>query len=1063
MKKKLFTILFLLGTFSVFAQNIPIQGIVVSGTDDEPLPGVTIAVKGSTTGTMTDIEGAFSFSVPENAILSVSYIGYQSQEIAVGNRTDFRIVLQDDNQLLNEVVVVGYGVQKKSVVTAAIGSVTGESLSKLNPTRIDNVLKGQTAGVTIFQESGQPGAGSKVRIRGTGTINNSDPLYIVDGFIVNGGIDYLNPQDIERVEVLKDAASAAVYGARGANGVVLVTTKGGTFNKKTSVSYDFSYGWQNAWKKRSVLNAREYQILMNEQAINSGKTPAYDLSSTINTDWQEEVFNSNAPVINHQVSIDGGNDKVSYFLSFGYYSQDGIVGGNFDRSNYERWSIRNNNTYKIMDAKKERNFLHHATIGTNLSYSRILSTGVEANSEYGSPLGSALLLSPLIPVYATDEDLQNSFYQGLNTYVDPKTDEEVTKERWVRSKDGRVYSVPGNYSQYNEIVNPLAAMSLPGDKHNSDKFVVNGWLELGIWDNLKFRTSIGSDLAFWGNNGWGHEYYLGTTNHSTRSSVWANKYRGVTWQVDNTLSYDKTIEKHSFAVLLGQSAIKNWEESIGASNYYLPSNNPDKAWIDYATGTAADRNGWGSRTADHAISSLFGRLSYNYDERYMGEFTVRRDGSSNFGKNNLYATFPSVSAGWNIHNEAFMESTRNWLTMLKVRASWGKNGNENIDAFRYTTTINSGNNYPFGKGENMIINTGVKPNGIANADLRWEESQQTDIGFDARFLNNALTFSFDYYDKRTNGMLMDVPLPNYVGDNRPIGNVGKMKNSGVEMEIGYRFNVSDFRVNLSANATYLKNKLLDLGNENGWSNYDDLKNVGTITRAQNGEPFPYFYGKKTNGIFQNQEEIDTYTWTDPETGVSQLIQPNAQPGDVRFVDLNNDGKIDDDDRTKIGKGTPDWIFGFNISLEYKGFDLNAMFYSTVGNDIYDGTRRTDLPYVNLPSYMLDRWHGEGTSNTIPRLVEGDLNENWLSSDLYVQDGSFLRLKNIQLGYTLPDHLTRKAFVNRLRVYVSAENLLTFTKYRGFDPEISSGGTSLGVDRGVYPQARTISVGVNLSF
>ncbi len=814
-------------------------------------------------------------------------------------------------------------------------------------------------------------------------------------------------------------------------------------------------------EKRAVLNAHEYQVLMNEQAVNSGKTPKYDFTSTVDTDWQDEVFNYDAPIVNHQVTVEGGNEKVSYFISFGYFSQDGIVGGNFDRSNYKRWTIRDNNVYKLMDAKKERNFLHTANLGTNISYSNIESKDIGTNSEFGSPLGNTIYLSPLLSVYASDADLETSLYKNANVYTDPRTGEVVDKDRWIRDGNGRVYSIAGD--DYNEIVNPLAELTLPGQKNTTDKFVTNAWVELGIWDNLKFKTTIGADLAFWGYNYYGYEYYLGKTNNSTHSWVKAEKNRGVTWQIDNVLTYDKTFGSHSITLLAGQSASRNWYERIGAENYYLPKIDPDKAWIDYAEGIRTDRNGWGSKNPDHAISSLFGRASYNYAERYMAEFTIRRDGSSNFGPENRYAIFPSVSFGWNISNEAFMQNTQDWLSVLKLRASWGKNGNESIEAFRYTTLINSGNNYPFGIDTNQTIATGVKPNGIPNPYLKWEESIQTNIGVDARFLRGALSLSMDWFEKKTSGMLMNVPLPQYVGDNVPIGNVGDMKNSGVELDLGYRFNVSDLKVNLNANATYLKNELIKLGNAEGWSNYDSYKDVGTISRGENGYPFPYFYGRKTNGIFQNEAEVSNYTWTDPETGATQLIQPNAKPGDVRFVDMNNDGKIDDDDRTDIGNGTPDWTFGLNIGLEWRGFDLSALIYSTVGNDIYDATRRTDLPYVNLPAYMLDRWCGEGTSNTVPRISEANSNGNWLSSDLYIQDGSFVRLKNLQFGYTLPVNITKKALISKLRLYIAGENLLTFTKYRGFDPEISSGGTSLGIDRGIYPQARTISVGFNLGF
>ncbi|MCK9159796.1 MAG: TonB-dependent receptor [Bacteroidaceae bacterium] len=1056
MRKLLSLLFFLSACLTVFSQNIQVTGTIVGGSAHDPLPGVNVVVKGiATNGTITDLNGHFILSVPSDAVLIVSYVGYKSQNIDLKGRHTLHIVLTEDTETLGEVVVVGYGVQKKSVVTAAIGSVSGDALEKIAPTRIDNVLKGQTAGLVITQASGQPGAGSSVRIRGIGTINNSDPLYLVDGMVINGGIDYLNPQDIARVEVLKDAASCAIYGARAANGVILVTTKGGDFNKKTTLSYDVSYGWQNPWKKRAVLNAREYQALMNEQAVNSGKMAPYDFSTTTDTDWQNQLFYKDAPVQNHQVSLSGGSNNVSYYLSLGYYSQDGIVGGNFNRSNYDRWSIRNNNVYKLFDKSKERNFLGHATLGTNLSYTRIVSHDISTNTEFGSALGSALLLSPTLSVYASDEDLATSAYTSVNTYTDPSdATATITKDRWVRSKDGRVYTIPGD--NYNEIVNPLALLSLPGTKNTSDKFVVNAWLELGIWDHLKFKTTLGTDLAFWGTNGHGYEYYLGKSNHSERSWASATKYRGATWQIDNVLSYDKTFGKHSITAMLGQSATKNWQEDVGGQNYYLQSDDADKAWIDYCTGTTDVQSAWGSKSADHTLASYFGRLDYSYGDRYMAEFTIRRDGSSNFGPDNRYAVFPSLSAGWNVTNENFMAGTKNWLSYLKLRASWGKNGNESIDSFKYTTTMSSGNNYPFGMDN--TVNIGVKPNGLSNADIKWEESEQYDFAFDSRFFNSAFTFSFDYFIKNTNGMLMTIPLPQYVGDSCPVGNVGKMRNSGVEMELGYKFNIVDAKFSIDANATYIKNKLIDLGNANGWANYDNVQTIGTITRAANGEPFPYFYGKKTNGIFQNQAEVASYV-----NDSGEEIQPGAVPGDVRFVDVNGDGTIDDSDRTKIGNGNPSWIFGMTINVEWKGFDLNAVLYSTVGNDIYDATRRTDLSYVNLPVYMLNRWCGEGTSNSIPRLTETDTNGNWLSSDLFVQNGSFVRLKNIQLGYTIPEKITRQAFVQRLRFYVSAENLLTITGYRGFDPEISSGGTSLGVDRGVYPQARTISVGANITF
>jgi len=538
--------------------------------------------------------------------------------------------------------------------------------------------------------------------------------------------------------------------------------------------------------------------------------------------------------------------------------------------------------------------------------------------------------------------------------------------------------------------------------------------------------------------------------------------RSWVWQVENTLSYDKKIDKHSFGIVLGQSAKKTTGRYLSGTRYLMTAEDASKANIDFCTGLASDGDQLvkGSLYSFSTMASYFGRLSYNFDERYMLQATVRRDGSSNFGTNNKWATFPSFSLGWNITNEQRIKDIKpEWLSNTKLRASWGKNGNSNIGAFKYVALTNSGNNYAFGAGEAATIVNGTKPSGIANPDLKWEESEQTDFGLDFGFLGNALTFTADYYIKKTNGMLIEMPIPSYVGDSKPLGNVGSMRNNGLELEASYRFKVSKWGFRVGANASYLQNKLINLGNTTGYNNLDSYQNVGTISRAQNGYCYPFFYGYKTAGIFQNWDEVKSYT-----NSTGGLVQPNAQPGDVRFVDINGDGKISDDDRTKIGKGMPDWTYGFNFNVTYSNFDLNMVFQGTIGNDIYDATRRTDLQYVNLPSYMWGRWTGEGTSNTIPRFTWSDTNNNWLSSDLYVKDGSYLRLKNIQLGYTLPHKLTQKALISSLRIYVAAENLLTFTKYDGFDPEVgTSGGTSIGIDRGCYPQAKTYTLGLNLNF
>lgn len=1027
------------------AQTGVVKGIVTD-TNGEPLAGANVRIKGNNNVfAITDEKGAFTLNgVKAGMSLLVSYIGYDSQTISVTSGQPVSIVLKE-NADLGEVVVVGYGTQKKSVVTAAIAKVGSEQLEQSAPTRVDNALKGLAAGVQVTSSSGQPGAASRIRVRGIGTINNSDPLYIVDGMPIEGGIDFLNPNDIQSIEVLKDAASGAVYGARAANGVILVTTKKGK-QGNAKITYDFSYGISNPWKRRDVLNATEYALMMNEGRLNAGMTPLYNdpYSYGKGTDWQKEVFNNNAPDQRHQISISGANEKLDYYLSLGYVKQEGIVGGDWNRSNYERLSIRSNTNYEVLNKENERDYLNKLKLNANLSYANIKSKSIETNSTWGSPLGSALALSPILTVYEADAAAQQA---QLDLYKDK------TGYSPIYGPDGRMFMVPG--TEYNEMVNPLASLSLPGTQGWSHKFVGSFGAELQLLPGLTFRTNYGVDLSFWGSDGHTKKFYLSGNNYSDRTSAQSEQAHSLVWQWENTLHYQHQIDKHQFSVLLGQSAKESSGQNVGAFAYDLVDLN--KPSVDFTTGLQekGDRNGWGGPYAKARLASYFFRANYNYDERYMAEVTVRRDGSSRFGSNNHWAVFPSFSLGWNLTNEAFMAERPDWLTTTKARLSWGKNGNENIGNFGYTVLTAGGNNYIFGTGENVV--NGVKANALANPDLKWEESEQLNFGLDFGFLNNSLTFTMDYYKKTTNGMLMTMNIPSYVGEAKPIGNVGKMQNSGVEFEAAYKFNVSDWRFRVGGNLSYLHNKLIEYGNETGYADLDTFQGTGTISRAQNGLPFPYFYGYKTAGIFQNMDEVRAYV-----NAEGDMIQPNAVPGDVRFVDVDGDGKISATDRTKIGKGTPDWTWGLNINAGWRNFDLSMMFQGTIGNDIYDATRRTDISRANLPAYMLNRWTGEGTSNSIPRFMLGD-NVNWQSSDLYVKDGSYMRLKNIQLGYTLPESALKSMLISNLRFYIAAENLLTFTRYDGYDPEISSGGTSLGIDYGVYPQARTFTFGVNISF
>lgn len=1036
-----FLMLMLPCSLSALAE-INVSGTVKDSTG-EPLVGVTVLENGTSKGTSSDIDGNFRITVADGATIRFSYIGYNPKVMKAAPKME--VVLDVAANTLDEVVAIGYGTQKKSVVTASISKVGSDELQMTAPVRVDNALKGLASGVTVTSASGQPGAAARVRIRGIGTINNSDPLYIVDGMPIEGGLDYLNPADIASIEVLKDAASGAVYGARAANGVVLVTTKQGK-EGKTKVTYDFSYGWQSVAKKRNVLNASEYAMMMNEGSINSGVAPIYTnpASYGTGTDWQKEVFNNNAPVMNHQVSVSGGSSRVNYLFSVGYYDQEGVIGGNFDRSDYQRFTLRSNVGATLFDMSEKRTWLNKATIQTNLAYTRIKSRGIETNSTWGSPLGSALAMSPILTPYlekgSAEEAAQLDYLKDQAAYVP------------MYGPDGRLVMVPTAFGNFQEMSNPIANLSLPGNKNWSHKFVGNFTGDLQIWDNLHYRISYGADLSFWGYDGYTPIYYLRDGGYSDHSSTTSTSERGLVWQIENLLSYDKTIGDHSFNIILGQSAKESSGYYLGGSRNHII--NYDRPWIDASTGLAADgdMSAWGAPQAKSRLASYFARASYDFDARYMIQFTMRRDGSSRFGSNNHWATFPSVSAGWNIMNEKFMEKA-DWLNNFKLRASWGKNGNENIGNFQYVALTSTNNNAIFGNPGSIAV--GTKPSQLANPDLRWEESNQTDIGIDLGFLSNRITFTADWFLKNTEGMLMRMSLPQYVGESIPFGNVGKMRNWGLEFDLGYRqtfFN--DLYVGVNINASYLRNKLIEYGNEQGWENLDSFQGVGTILRAQNGLPFPYFYGYKTDGIIQNMAEANAYN---TKYGTSLV------PGDVRFVDVDGNGSINEDDRTNIGCGTPDWTYGASITLGYKGFDFNIFFQGVAGNDIYDATRRIDARSVNLPSWMLNRWTGEGTSNRIPRYVIGD-GYNWQSSDLYVYDGSFCRLKNMQLGYTIPQNLTRKIGVQKFRAFVAVENLATWTKYHGYDPEISSGSEkSSGVDFGVYPQARTWTIGFNIEF
>ena len=1053
MRRTVFALFAMLLSMTAQAQFSGVLGTVVDETG-EPVIGASVVEKGQPkNGTITNVDGQFAMKVKEGTVLTVSYIGYVSQDVKA--RNGMTVTLKEDENTLQDVVVIGYGVQKKSVVTASIAKVSAEDLDGKTRLRAEDALKGMAAGVQVTSASGQPGSKSMIRVRGIGTINDSNPLYIIDGMPTDqDGMESVNPNDIESIEVLKDAASGAIYGARAANGVILVTTKKGKIGK-ASINYNFSYGWQSAWKKRDVTGATDYAILQNERAVQTGSAPLYadpynltdangNAIKGFGTNWQDLLFNDNAPIVQHDVSISGASEKVNYYLSMGYFTQDGIVGGNFGQSNYDRLTLRSNNQFNLFDDSKERNFLNKLDVGVNVSYMRVHNTGIDTNSTWGSPLGSALYLAPLLPVTLDKDGIGGDMIDRYSAYD------------LYRDSNGNPYTIPNFVGSYNEQNNPMAMMQGNPTKNWSHKFMPKFSIDLQLWDNLKYHFTYSAELSFWGYDAATlQKYYLSGNNNADHTSATSYKGNNSTWQIENTLTYDKQFGKHSIGVVLGQSALKFKGDELGGSHWNLV--NTEKPSLNYTdadgkmTGATSHVGVWGGPYTEHRLSSLFARLSYNYDEKYMVQATIRRDGSSRFGSNNKYGTFPSFSLGWNIMNEDFMESTRDWLSNLKFRASWGKNGNDNIGDFAYTTLTAMGGTSNYYWGRTAAMGYGSKANRLANEDLKWEESEQTDLGLDFGFWNNQLTFSVDYYIKKTNGMIIEMPIPSYVGEARPLANVGDMENSGWEFELGYKWNIADAHFAVKGNASYLHNELKNLGNDTGFLNYGINQFSDGGTRAENGQPFPFFYGYKTDGVIQNAAEATEY---------NTKYGTNKQPGDFRFVDTNGDNIINSDDRTNIGNGVPDWTFGLNLDAEWKGFDLSVFFQGVSGADVFDATYRQDVSSGNYPTWVLQRWTGEGTSNTVPVLGRS---ENWVCSDMYIQDASYLRLKNITLGYTLPRQLTQKINVSRFRVFARAENLFTWTKYWGFDPEIGSGSTSLGVDYGVYPQARTYTVGLNVSF
>ncbi len=1015
----------------LFAQAT-IKGIVTDKTTSESLPGANILVMGTTTGTVTDMDGAYTLQIPEgNQVIQVKFIGFKAASKTIslkkGELLTLDWALDPDVNELEEFVVVGYGVQQKSVVTGAISGVKSKDLESKPISRIEQALQGRTSGVTIAASSGAPGAGSTVRVRGTTNFNYSDPLYVVDGTPVDvGGIDYLNAADIESIEILKDAASAAIYGTRAANGVIIVTTKKGS-SGSMRLNYHTYFGTQSPAKKLDLLNATEYATIRNEMLTNAGQNPLFANPSQYGegTDWQEAIFNNNAMIQNHELSVSGGNDRSTYYMSLGYFDQDGIVAT--DISNYKRLNLRLNSAHKVNDWLR---------VGNNFGYSHIKSKGsLNTNSEYGGPLASAINLDPITPLIVTDPAVANST---------PYSDFPV-----VRDENGNPYGISPYVAQ--EMTNPLAYIATHlGNYGWSDNFVGNLYAELEPIKGLKFKSDIGTKLAFWGNESFTPIAYLNSATSYLKTSFDRGKNQGLSWNWENTATYSRKFGLHDVSALIGTTALVENSRGISVSYKNIPVDNFEDASMNYSV-SDEDRIGSGWEGADHKVASLFGRISYNYDQKYLFTGILRRDGSSRFGSNKKFGYFPSVSVGWVVSKENFFPQV-DWFNFLKIRGSYGVTGNDNIGDFRYLSTIGGGRNYTFNYDGYVI---GYSPNAPANPDLEWEQTSQTNIGFEATLFSD-FRINFDWYDKTTTGMLQPIQMPAYTGADDPTGNVSSMTNKGVELELSYRFRVSDIEFDIKANGSYLKNEVTFISADVDYLTGANFQSSSyELSRLMVGQPIGVFYGFEVLGVFQSNGDVQNHVDAN-----GNMIQPNAKPGDFKYADLNGDGVINGDDRTVIGDPTPNFSYGFTLTAAWKGLDLMIFGQGVAGNDIYNGLRRLDITNANWTTAVLDRWQGVGTSNDFPRVVQGDPNKNFANpSTFHLSSGSYLRLKTIQLGYTVPKKVVDKIGINNLRVYVGANNLLTFTKYTGYDPEI--GGGSYGIDRGYYPQARTFMAGINL--
>lgn len=1011
MYNKIISLLFFVLCFSLGAQNVNVKGNVKEAMTGIPLPGVNVIIKNTSRGTSTDFDGNFDLAdIPLNSILEFSYVGFKTKEVVILNSDDLSIALEEEAGALDEVVVIGYGTQKKKEITGAVSVISSNTIEELKPTRIEQALQGQVAGVNITSTSGAPGAGLTINIRGISTNGDTRPLILVDGNVIED-LSVLNPNDIESVNVLKDA-TAGIYGVRAANGVILIKTKTGRKNMPITVEINSYAGFQETTRSLPTLNATEYALLANEAFVAGGSAlPFPDVSQLgQGTNWQDEVFEK-APIYSTAVSVRGGSENQTFAYGASVFSQDGIVGGN--KSNFTRLNQSLNYSIDFL-----KNFKFNAGVIWNHTNRRLLNEG-----GIGSVLFNAINNAPTFPVRGASGGF--SISEGLG----------------------------------NEVINPLAQIDNTFQRNKTDRISGVAGLSYDFLNHFSAQVNYQFNYSQNTSDTFRPEAFFGSGKvfNVDRNEVVEtfDIFRDYTF--DAFLKYERSYnDKHNLKVLLGTSVFKTEGFFSGSRGFNIPGNSIANASIENASEVenlfiALPQD----PRFDSRLLSYFARVQYDYKGKYLFSAVIRRDGSSNFGPENKFGYFPTASAGWVVSDEDFL-SDSNFLDFLKFRTSYGIIGNDRIPAFAFVSTLDGEATYVLNNQRAFGVATGR----IANPDIRWERQKSLNFGLDARFLDNKFDLTLDYYNKRTEDLLISPPVSGLLGPNAPsaqppVINAGIVENSGFEFTLGYTdFLSDDFRLSTRFNFTSINNEVIAVNNEVGSFIPGGAFGIGQDfpSRMEAGLPIGYFRGFKTAGIFQTQDQINN----------SAVIDDNVRPGDLIFVDVNQDGVINDDDRTNIGNPIPDFTMGINLSLEYKNFDFIAYAFASVGNEIVRNYERNER-LTNRTSYFLDRWTGEGTSNSFPRVTTG-ANSNILFSDFFVEDGSFVRLQNIQLGYSLSDKVLENTKIKNWRFYISAQNLVTLTKYQGFDPTTTSGAPiGGGIDNGFYPNPRTFLLGMNLKF